>query len=39
MKVDAEVEADVGGELVVELVDGGLAVELCAELGADFGLW
>lgn len=31
MEVDAEVEVDVGGELIVELVDGGLAVELCAD--------
>lgn len=39
VEVDAEVEVAVDSELMVELVDGSLAVELCAELGSDFALW
>ncbi|OAA77117.1 hypothetical protein LEL_06801 [Akanthomyces lecanii RCEF 1005] len=39
VEVDAEVEVEVDGELVVELVDGSLALELCVELGSDFALW
>lgn len=39
VEVDAEVEVEVDGELMVELVDGSLAVELCVELGSDFALW